>query len=229
MDAAIARARAGEPVPRAGLSTAAVVGAAAELADAEGLEALTLARLAGAVGVRAPSLYNHVAGLERRLPARRAASALRELGDALREAAVGRARRRRARRDGAGLPRLRAASIPAATRRRRARRPRSDERAASAAAARRSTCCSRCSRGYGLEGDDAIHAARAVRSALHGFVALEAGGGFGMPVDLDESFDRMVAALAAGSAAAGYFEVMTLIANTAMPMNATPATIDSAA
>jgi hypothetical protein len=37
-----------------------------------------------------------------------------------------------------------------------------------------------------------------VRSALHGFVALETGGGFGIPVDLDESFDRMVAALARG-------------------------------
>jgi hypothetical protein len=53
-------------------------------------------------------------------------------------------------------------------------------------------------RGYGLEGDDAIHAARAVRSALHGFVALEAGGGFGIPVDLDESYARMVRALARG-------------------------------
>ena len=55
-------------------------------------------------------------------------------------------------------------------------------------------------RGYGLEGDDAIHAARAVRSALHGFVALEAGGGFGIPVDLDESYARMVAALGRGLA-----------------------------
>ena len=53
-------------------------------------------------------------------------------------------------------------------------------------------------RGYGLEGDDAIHAARAVRSALHGFVTLETGGGFGIPVDLDESYARMVRALARG-------------------------------
>jgi hypothetical protein len=53
-------------------------------------------------------------------------------------------------------------------------------------------------RGYGLEGDDAIHAARAVRSALHGFVSLEAAGGFGLPVELDASFERMVGALARG-------------------------------
>jgi hypothetical protein len=37
-----------------------------------------------------------------------------------------------------------------------------------------------------------------MRSALHGFDTLEAGGGFGIPVDLDESFDRMVGALARG-------------------------------
>ncbi|MDX6723503.1 MAG: hypothetical protein QOD73_1907, partial [Solirubrobacteraceae bacterium] len=53
-------------------------------------------------------------------------------------------------------------------------------------------------RGYGLEGDEAIHGARALRSALHGFVSLEVAGGFGLPVALDESFDRMVAALARG-------------------------------
>ena len=55
-------------------------------------------------------------------------------------------------------------------------------------------------RSFGLEGDEAVHAARTVRSALHGFVALETGGGFGIPVDLDASFDAMVDALARGLA-----------------------------
>jgi len=49
--------------------------------------------------------------------------------------------------------------------------------------------------GYELAGDDAIHAARAVRSALHGFVLLETGGGFGIKLDLDESFARLVGLL----------------------------------
>jgi hypothetical protein len=53
-------------------------------------------------------------------------------------------------------------------------------------------------RGYGLDGDDLVDAARALRSALHGFVVIEAGGGFGLPRDLDRSFDRMVAVLDAG-------------------------------
>ena len=48
---------------RAGLDQSAVVEAAARLVDAEGIEALTLGRLAERLGIRTPSLYNHVAGL----------------------------------------------------------------------------------------------------------------------------------------------------------------------
>ena len=54
--------------------------------------------------------------------------------------------------------------------------------------------------GSGLEGDDLIHAARALRSAVHGFAALEAAGGFGLAVDRDVSFRRLVEALADGIA-----------------------------
>ena len=53
-------------------------------------------------------------------------------------------------------------------------------------------------RGYGLEGDDGVHAARIVRSALHGFAALETGEGFGIPLDLDETFERLVGVLDQG-------------------------------
>ena len=44
----------------------------------------------------------------------------------------------------------------------------------------------------GLTGDAALHAIRGLRSLLHGFVSLEMGGGFGLPLDLDESFQQMV-------------------------------------
>ena len=57
-------------------------------------------------------------------------------------------------------------------------------------------------RGYELDGDDAIHAARIIRSALHGFVALQSAGGFGIPLDLDETFARLVAVLDVGLRAA---------------------------
>jgi len=52
--------------------------------------------------------------------------------------------------------------------------------------------------GYGLEGDDALHATRGLRSLLHGFVSLETGGGFGLPLDLDESFRRLLQVFMAG-------------------------------
>jgi Tetracyclin repressor-like, C-terminal domain len=48
--------------------------------------------------------------------------------------------------------------------------------------------------GFGLGDDDAVDAARALRSALH-FVSLEIGGGFGFPADIDRSFDWLVRSL----------------------------------
>lgn len=47
---------------RAGLTREGVLAAALRLADAEGLDAVTMRRLAGSLGVEAMSLYNHVPG-----------------------------------------------------------------------------------------------------------------------------------------------------------------------
>ena len=182
-------------MPRAGLSTAAVVAAAAEIADAEGLDRLTLARVAAAAGVRTPSLYNHVESLDD-VRRRVALLALRDLADALRDAAVGRA--------GDDALAAMADAYRAYARRHPGRyaatqrAPAEGDEEMRAAAKGAVDVVLAILRGYGLEGDDAIHAARAVRSALHGFVALETGGGFGIPVDLDESYERMVRALARG-------------------------------
>jgi hypothetical protein len=51
---------------------------------------------------------------------------------------------------------------------------------------------------FGLQGEDALHAVRALRSLVHGFTTLEVSGGFGMPLDLDESFRRLVDLFIAG-------------------------------
>jgi hypothetical protein len=64
----------------------------------------------------------------------------------------------------------------------------------------RSTGCARSSPAGASRASDAVHA---IRATLHGFVALEAGGGFGLPEDVDESFERLVAMLVSGLAAAG--------------------------
>jgi AcrR family transcriptional regulator len=182
-------------MPRAGLDTARVVDAAAVIADAEGLDAVTLARVAGGLRVRAPSLYNHVdgrGGLLRALAVR----GVRQLTAALRDAAVGRsgadafaATARAYRAYASAHPGLYAASVAA---------PAPDDAEHQAAARETVDVVYAVLRGWQLEGDDAVHAARAFRSAVHGFVALEAAGGFGIPVDVDTSFERLVATLAGG-------------------------------
>ena len=49
---------------------------------------------------------------------------------------------------------------------------------------------------YGVEGEgDLVDAVRFLRSALHGFVALELAGGFAMARSTDTSFDAAVAGL----------------------------------
>jgi len=53
-------------------------------------------------------------------------------------------------------------------------------------------------RGFGLEGDAAVHATRALRSAMHGFVELERVGGFGIDLDVDESYRFLIGSVAAG-------------------------------
>ncbi len=180
-------------MPRAGLDREAVVAAAASLADSLGLEAVTLARLASDLGVRPPSLYVHVDGLQdlrRQLGARGA----RELGASLQEAAAGRAGRDaleaigQAYRDYA---RRHPGSYEAL------QRPVPSDGAADAAAQLVGVVLA-VLRGYGLKGDDAIHGARIVRSALHGFVTLEQAGGFAIPLALDETFDRLLTMLDRG-------------------------------
>ena len=47
-------------------------------------------------------------------------------------------------------------------------------------------------------GDDALHAVRALRATVHGFATLEIAGGFGLPLDCDESFRRLVQVLILG-------------------------------
>jgi AcrR family transcriptional regulator len=185
-------------VPRAGLSRAAVVEAAGILADEGGLENLSLVDLAGRLGIRKPSLYNHVAGLGD-LRRELALAGLRELGRSLSRAAVGKAREE-------GLFALaeayrtfvkqRPGLYEATVRSYRVSDPHNadlavaEEEAMEPVLAVLSSC--------GIRDGEAIHAARGLRSVAHGFATLEEAGGFGMSVDRDESFRRLVRAYATG-------------------------------
>jgi len=188
----------GPTVPRMGLNRAVVVEAAGVLADEGGLEDLSLVDLAGRLGVRKPSLYNHVAGIED-LRRELALAGLMALGRSLSRAAAGRA-------GDEGLFALaeayrafvkeRPGLYEATIRSYRLSYPGDAELGASEAEALEPVLAvlASCS----VRGNDAIHAARGLRSLAHGFATLEEAGGFGMPLELNESFRRLVRAFADG-------------------------------
>jgi AcrR family transcriptional regulator len=181
-------------VPRAGLTPEVVGAEAARLADEVGYDRITLAAIADRFGVAVPSLYKHVDGLGG-LQHSVSVLAVRELGAAL-DAAIGIATGDDALRLLADAYRNYARAHPgryAAT----IRAPDPDDGELKAASDAVLEVVFRVLSGYGLAGNDAIDATRALRAALHGFISLEAAGGFGMPRDVDRSYDRLIEALAA--------------------------------
>lgn len=180
-------------MPRAGLTPDIVIDAAEAIADADGLYAVTLAGIAERLGVRSPSLYKHVDGLD----SVRRALALRGLRSAnaqMQRATIGKARDTalfalahaswRFARDHPGLY---AATLRAAD-------PHETDIAAAGEAIVETVLAVLA--GYGVTGDDALHATRGLRAIIHGFVSLDAAGGFRLQLDLDESFDRLLGAFA---------------------------------
>jgi AcrR family transcriptional regulator len=178
-------------VPRAGLSADVIVAEAGRLVDDAGHDRLTLAALAKRFGVALPSLYKHVTGLEE-VHARLATATATDLGSALRRAATGRA--------GADALRALARAYRQFTHDHPGRyhyllRARPDDAAYSAAAEETLAVLYDVFAGYDIEGNDAVDAARYVRSTLHGFVSLELAQGFAMPRSVERSFGRLVDAL----------------------------------
>ncbi len=178
-------------MPRAGLSPELIVDEAARLVDEAGRERLTMSELAKRFGVAQPSLYKHLDGLDdlHRLLAVRV---LREVGETLRRAGTGKAGQDAVsalatayRAYASAHPGRYGYVVCAST-------PGDD--ALEAAAAEILSVFDDVFAGYGITGTDSVDAARFVRSALHGFVSLELGGGFGLPHSVDTSFHRLVAA-----------------------------------
>ena len=190
-------------MPRAGLDPQVVVRAAADLADEIGYDALTLTAVASRLNVAVPSLYKHVRSLN---DLRRgiALMAVEELGIAM-GAAVEEAQARRGASNGAGdageatsdiealavayrryaldHPGRYAATVRAAP---------ADDRELRAASDATVRIALDVLEARGLRGDDLVHGARAMRAALHGFADLEGAGGFGLPQEVDRSFEWMV-------------------------------------
>ncbi|PLT46268.1 Transcriptional regulator, TetR family [Paenibacillus pasadenensis] len=186
-------------MPRIGLDRDTLLAAAAELADERGFEALALNALALKLGVRSPSLYNHVPGLPelRRLLAIRA---VERLTATLEEAAS------RADEDAASaisLAYLAFARAYPGQYEAIQRAPEPDDGDLQDAAERLVQLIVRILSGYGLAEDELIHAVRGIRSLLHGFVSLERIGAFGMPQDRDASFRFMLQAYLRGLSRGG--------------------------
>lgn len=181
-------------MPRAGLNRDAVIAHALEVLDASGARGLTLKAVADRAGVAAPSLYKHI----RSLTDLRALLAVRVLDETARRtgaAVMGRAGEEAVdaflaeyRSLVAGHPHRHelVGGFPAGD-------PEVDR-----AAARVLGVLFAVVRGFGLDGDDLVHAARALRAAVAGFTALEAGSGYQNPADVDHSFGFLCRMLAVG-------------------------------
>ena len=185
-----------EPPPaRRPIDREQVISAASQLSDAEGLDKLTLTRVAGMLGVRQPALYRHVGGFDdllrslslrgREILAQRLTDAAVGLSGDDAVAAVGHAWRKMVR-DHPG--------IYAAT----DRYPCAGDSELEAAVERVLAVLGQALRGYDLSEVDRVHAARALRSAFHGFSHLESGDGHPLPHDPEDTFGHLVELLCAG-------------------------------
>lgn len=192
----------GRPAPQASgrrpakLSRDSIVNAALTFLDRDGWDALTINALATQLGTKGPSLYNHVDSLEdlRRTVRMRVVG---DIMDMLNTVGQGRAR------DDAVM--AMASSYRSYAHHHPGRYsaftrmpfggddPEFTDATRAAAEPVISVLAS-----YGLDGEDAFHAALEFWSALHGFVLLEMTGVMNGIVDTDTVFSDMVMRLASG-------------------------------
>jgi AcrR family transcriptional regulator len=181
-------------VPRAKLSPDAIVDIALSIVDTGGLASLTVTAVAEQAGVATPALYKHMRNLTE-LNQLVTLRVLEELTGRLTQSALGRSKdealhalAQTFRAYVSEHPHRYATVVQA---------PQPDSRL-STAAGRMLDVFLAVLRGYGLEGANAIHAARALRSACHGFAVLQITGGFGLPENLDVSYDLLIQMLING-------------------------------
>ena len=177
---------------RAGLTAERVTAAAAELADEIGFDNVTLSALARHFGVKDASLYSHVKNV-RDLRTRVALLAGGELIDEIAVAVAGRSGRD-ALTGYADAYRAYALAHPG---RYAATQIRVDPAAVADAPAMRRTVeiTYGMLRGYGLAEPDLTDAVRLLRSTFHGYISIEAQGGFHHVRDVEASWRRAVEAL----------------------------------
>ena len=176
-----------------GLDTQTILTAAAELAEEKGLENVSLLQVAEKLGVKSPSLYNHLNGMQE-ISSGVARLAIGRLEEAIRNAAVGRSK------EDALLaiaseyrifakenPELYKAIL---------RFPRCQDTDIQEAGHAVVRILYQVMESYHFTKEKTLHFARGFRSALHGFVSLEAAGFFQSgEADVDESYELLVSGL----------------------------------
>ncbi|HWR29403.1 MAG TPA: TetR-like C-terminal domain-containing protein [Negativicutes bacterium] len=170
-----------------------IVTTAAEIADLEGLDNVTLAAVSARLGVCKPSLYNHINGLPE-LRAQLAIWGTNQLKEKISEAAIGKAKQdaifaiattyRAFAHQRPGLYRAILSS------------PDRDNLELKSAIQGMMAVIKTVMESYHLA--DSTHAVRCLRSLMHGFVSLEAAGWFAAPADKELSYRYLIATFVRG-------------------------------
>ena len=181
---------------RSRLDRVSIVHSALVVIERESLDSLTLAAVAAELGVGSPALYNHVDNLEE-LRYEVALHTTVELTAALRDAVLGHSKDK-AIATLAATYRAFAHQHPARYASTLLPPKRPDDLLAQANADLIDVFARVIAAGYGHDGHQAVHCARTARSAIHGFVSLEAVNGFTDAADRNDSFDHLVATVTAG-------------------------------
>lgn len=175
---------------RVKLDSQTIVAAAAEIADLNGLDNVTLTAVANQLGVRKPSLYNHINGLPE-LKGQLAIWGTDQLRAKISDAAIGKARHdaieaiaKAYRLFAKERPGLYKAIVSS---------PDRDNLELKAAIQKMMAVISMVLEPYNLSDSDKTHAIRGLRSLMHGFASLEEVGWFvAAPIDREESYQRLI-------------------------------------
>lgn len=166
-----------------------IVAAAVALVEEHGVDNINLNQLATKLGVKPPSLYNHIDGVHA-LIVELATLSMRKLGDAIRDAAVGKTQDealmamalayRTYAKENPGLYKAMVKVHP----------DESNELQAANAAIIRTLY--QVTEAYHCSEEEVHHFAIGIHSMLHGFVSLEEAGFFSVAVDADDSYSKLV-------------------------------------
>jgi len=166
-----------------------IVEAAAKIADLNGLDNVTLTAVASYLGVRNPSLYNHISGLSE-LKGLLAIWGTNQLRAQISDAAIGKARQdaiaaianayRLFAKERPGLYKALVSS------------PDRDNLDLKIAIRKLMAVLSTVLEPYNLSAGDKTHAVRGLRSLMHGFASLEESGWFVAPLDREESYQKLI-------------------------------------